>query len=323
MPVPAPLPSDGDTDSRTGSALTPLMMAAGLGRSSAVEALLASGADPNAVEPVMGATALHKAAQSGSADVLRLLLDAGAFIDQQSPVLGNTPLIDAVLNKQEQAVGVLLDRGARTVIRNHWQQSALSLARYDGLDAIARLIEARDLRDKDLVRGLTLHDAVTAGNLDEVERLLAAGADVARSAPVVGSLDDDYTPLGLAARAGDADMVAVLLGAGADPGQRTGLMRGTAIHEAAFFGHTAVVGALADNGGPAGNEPVIDVQGAYNGLTALHDAVWHGHAGAARALVEAGARLDLRTHAGATPRDLAVLYGYDEIADFLADAERA
>ncbi|WP_408015154.1 hypothetical protein [Roseomonas harenae] len=37
----------------------------------------------------------------------------------------------------------------------------------------------------------------------------------------------------------------------------------------------------------------------------MHDAVWHGHLEAAEALVEAGARLDLRTHAGPTPWGLA------------------
>jgi ankyrin repeat protein len=55
----------------------------------------------------------------------------------------------------------------------------------------------------------------------------------------------------------------------------------------------------------------IDAQGPYNGFTPLHDAVWHGHLVAARALVDAGARLNLKTHAGLTPRGLAVLYGYE------------
>ncbi|MFS0774045.1 ankyrin repeat domain-containing protein [Sphingomonas sp. 1P08PE] len=96
---------------------TPLMIVSALGRAQAVALLLTAGADVLAVEPRMGATALHKAAQSGSADVLGLLLDHGAFVDQQSPVLGNTAIMDALLHKHADAVRLLLSRRARTSIR--------------------------------------------------------------------------------------------------------------------------------------------------------------------------------------------------------------
>jgi hypothetical protein len=139
----------------------------------------------------------------------------------------------------------------------------------------------------------------------------------------VGSIDDDYTPLGIAARDGHADIVRALLDAGADPRRVTGLMKGTPGHEASYFGHADVVLALTEKHGRAGAPALeLDAQGPYNGFTALHDAVWHGHLRAAQALIEAGARLDLTTHTGLTPRALAVLYGYDAIARWLADAER-
>ena len=119
-------------------------------------------------------------------------------------------------------------------------------------------------------------------------------------------------------------MVRALLDAGADPRRVIGLMKGTPVHEAAYFGHADVLRAMTEKprraGAPA---PELDAQGPYNGLTALHDAVWHGHGEAARALVDAGARLDLTTHAGLTPRGLALLYGYDDLARCLAKAERA
>lgn len=320
------LRSGADANRRGPEGLTPLMIACGLGQSQMVDLLLTAGADVLAVEPRMGATALHKGAQSGNADVIGLLLDHGAFIDQQSPVLGNTPLMDAVLHKHGEAVRLLLDRGARTTIRNHWQQTALDLAQQDGLDAIARLIEARDEADAERIRAQPLMAAIKAGDIGEVRRLVAAGAPVNERAPIVGTLDDDYTPLGAAAREGRADVVRVLLDAGdagADPRRVIGLMKGTSVHEASYFGHADVVRALTEKrertGAPA---PELDAQGPYNGLTALHDAVWHGHLEAARALIDAGARLDLTTHAGLTPRDLALLYGYDDLARLLAQAER-
>lgn len=101
----------GADENRSGpDGLTPLMLAAGLGQPQLAELLLTAGAQVLAVEPRMGATALHKAAQSGNADVIGPLLDHGAFLDriQQSPVLGNTPLMDAVEHKQEKAVRLLL-----------------------------------------------------------------------------------------------------------------------------------------------------------------------------------------------------------------------
>ncbi|RDD84617.1 ankyrin repeat domain-containing protein [Streptomyces parvulus] len=316
------LRSGADPEERDPAGQTPLMIAAGLGRPQWAELLLTAGADVHAIEPRMGATALHKAAQSGSADVVGLLLDHGAFIDQQTPVLGNTPLMDAVLHKHEAVVALLLARGGRTTIENHWRQSALALATGDGLHAIADLIRERVTAGARSADSRALTEAIKAGDTDRVGDLIAAGAGVDERVPVVGDADDDYTPLGLAAREGQARIVGLLLELGADPRRVNGLMRGTPLHEAAYFGHEDVIRVLTDMTGKDGVPSVeIDAQGAYNGLTALHDAVWHGHTGSVRLLVGAGARLDLRTHAGLTPRELALLYGYAELARLLAAAE--
>lgn len=308
-------------DSKTvDHALTPLMIAAGLGEVQTVERLLRNGADVNTVDPQMGATALHKAAQGGNTAVIAQLLDHGAFIDQQSPVLGNTALMDAVLHKHEAAVRLLLARGARTAVRNHWQQTALEMARDDGLKAIARAIDQQHEKSAEQLHALGLIGAVKAGDLALVEQRIAAGADVDERVPITGTLDDNSTPLGIAAREGRTDIVQVLLAAGADPRQLVGLMQGTALHEAAYFGHADVVRTLTTTA-EKGATPDLDKQGPYNGLTALHDAVWHGHQAAVEALLEAGARRDLKTHAGLTPRALAELYGYHDIARLLAEAD--
>ena len=304
--------------------LTPLMTASGLGQPQMVELLLTAGAQVLAVEQRAGATALHKAALSGNPDVVGLLLDHGAFIDQQGSILGHTALMDAVVYKQAGAVRLLLKRGARTAIRNHWNETALELARRDGLDAIARLIELRNEADDEKVRAQPLMAAIQAGNLAEVERLIGDGADIDARSPMVGSPDDDYTPLALAARGGRADIVRALLEAGAEPRRVIGLFGGTALHEACYFGHADVVEVMTAGAERAGTRTSeLDAQGAYNGMTPLHDAVRHGHLDTARALVEAGHPLHLRTHADLTARELAVRYGYDDLAHLLAAAEQA
>lgn len=84
------------------------------------------------------------------------------------------------------------------------------------------------------------------------------------------------------------------------------------------MGHAEVARALTEFrvGKAALN---IDAQGAYNGFTALHDTVWHEHPETAKVLIEAGARLDRKTHSGLTPYDLACLYDYDTLASLLCD----
>ncbi|GLC36208.1 hypothetical protein PLESTB_001368300 [Pleodorina starrii] len=57
-----------------------LVAASAAGRRRTVRLLLASGADPNAVEP-FGPCALHEAARHGYTDIAELLLDAGARVD--------------------------------------------------------------------------------------------------------------------------------------------------------------------------------------------------------------------------------------------------
>lgn len=303
-------------------ALTALMAASALGQTQRVRDLLASGADVHAVEPCMGATAIHKAAQSGNTEVLSLLLDHGAFVDQQSPVLGHTALMDAVLHKHKNAVELLLQRGARTTIKNHWQQTALELAQHDGLDEIAQLIASKDETDAVAIRALELVNAVKGGNLTQVEELIASGASVNERVPIVGGLDDNYTPLGIAARDGHADIVRVLLDAGANPREEIGLMKGTPLHEASYFGNEEILRAMTERSrSDATQAPDLDAQGPYNGFTALHDAIWHGHAAAVRALVDAGVRKDIETQGGLTPHALAMLYGYAEIAQVLSEAD--
>ncbi|MBB4439967.1 MULTISPECIES: ankyrin repeat domain-containing protein [Rhizobium] len=305
---------------RDAEGFTPLMIAAGLGQPQMVELLLAAGADALLLEPRMGAAALHKAAQSGDAAVIVLLLENGAFVDLQSPILGHTALMDAVLHKQEGGVRTLLAYGARPGVRNHWGQTALDLAESDGLEAIARVIRDKVHADENLVRQCGLVIAAKAGDYEGVKRLISAGIDVDQRMPIIGTPDDDYTPVGIAAREGHTAIVDLLRQSGADIEQPVGLMKGTLYHEAAYFGHADVIEMLASTRSETPT-PRVDAQGPYNGLTAIHDAVWHGHLNAVRSLIAAGARLDLESHAGLKPSQLALLYGYDDIASFLAESE--
>lgn len=315
------LRSGADVNKRAPDGFTPLMIASALGHLQMVDILITAGADVLAVEPRMGASALHKAAQAGNADVIDVLLKHGAFIDQQTPSLGHTALMDAVLHKNAEAVRLLLKRNARTSIRNYWQQTAWDLAQLDRVEAIIGLLEAHDVENYNRQPN-SLLSAVKAGDCAAVNACLASGLSVEDRMAVTGEVDDDYTPLGLAVRSGHTDIVKLLLNAGADPRRVFGLMKGTAVHEAAFLGKAEVLRVFTTLGTVAGRPAVeLDSPGPYNGLTPLHDAVWQGHVDAVRILIDAGAPLKVRTHAGLTPKEMAMLYGYNDIAALLAAAE--
>jgi hypothetical protein len=76
---------------------TPLMWAAAFGRTGAVRALLAAGAEPSGISTFggpthgEGVTPLHLAAQGGHVDAIELLLEAGADPTLRDALYGGTP----------------------------------------------------------------------------------------------------------------------------------------------------------------------------------------------------------------------------------------
>lgn len=75
-----------------------------------LEALLDSGADPNA-QDLSGETALHIAAEENNVDVVSVLVEWDAALNPKARS-GNTPLHRAVLNGAESAALMLLEAGA-------------------------------------------------------------------------------------------------------------------------------------------------------------------------------------------------------------------
>ena len=192
----------------------PLHRAAHAGDLAAVERLLSSGADPDAVTR-LGVTPLALAAGGGRAAVVGALLAAGATARRASPH-GETPLMAAARSGSVEGVELLLRHGADSEIdaREGWRgQTALMWAAAEG------------------------HATV-------VGALAAAGADVdARS-------DGGFTPLAFAVRGGHARAVAALLDAGADIDRA--LPDGTGpLHLAVINAHYDVALQLLERGADA------------------------------------------------------------------------
>jgi ankyrin repeat protein len=160
-----------------------------------------------------------------------------------------------------------------------------------GAEAIRALVRLPLTAEQVLALGRQLVAASGKGDVAEVRRLAAAGADVN-----VGEGTAAWTPLASAADAGHMEVVHELaaLGArvdGVDSEKNTPLMRATR------RGHARVVDTLVALGSR--------VDGASNlGNTALHFASKMCHVDAVRSLVGARARLDVRNSDGKTASDV-------------------
>ncbi|APU13580.1 MULTISPECIES: ankyrin repeat domain-containing protein [Actinoalloteichus] len=301
---------------RDASGLTALMIAAGNGDAETVGVLIGAGADVYTTDTGAGGTALHKAVQRGDLATVRMLVEAGAFIDAVCITTGHTPLLDAFWYKWPDIVGYLLDRGAGTDIATHYGFSMRDHFQYamnvnpvgrEKLVAADALLRRRLDADQRAVADQPLMAAVVAGDVDEVRRLLAAGAEVDARHPVLNGFNDVHTPLLVAARDGHTEIVRLLLAAGADVNAVEPTFGAVPVHKAVYNGHAEITRILVETPGVD-----IDFQGSTNGYTPLHDALWHGFEDCARIVLDAGARLDLLGHDGKTPYELAAeVFGPD------------
>ena len=264
--------------------------AAILGDTDAVRRLLDLGLPVDAVDS-QGCSALLRAAGGGHRALVELLLARGA-----NPTLaantGATPLSAAVSMRQSEIVERLLGAGAGLEQRLPGEVTVLMLAAALGLpDLVARLLQAgADLHASD-AQGLTpLHCAALFGFTARerprlvalLDTLLLAGAD-SQCAAVGG-----VTPLLL------------LLGARAEPG--------TPSSEDVVL---AGLERLLDE------EVPLDARD-QRGFGPLHLAGLHGLLRIAQALLQAGADPDQRDAINRTPREIALMRGYVDVAAELA-----
>ena len=262
-----------------------------------VRTLLRDGVDVNAAQGD-GMTALHWAATHGDAAMTEVLLYAGANVKATSRLGRYTPLHVAV------------------------QAGAAPVA----LDVLPRGAEASAATS---TRATPLIFAAQTGTAEIVKALLDADADVEATENANGQ-----TALMFAAAADRADVIGLLVGAGAKPDVASKVVNVATMTSAMDFGGEpqAQGGAQAARPAAPAAARVVDVAGStrpfrYNeligaqgGLSALHYAARQGGFAAARALVEHGANVNRKSPGdGTTPLLMATLNGHFDMAKYFLE----
>ncbi len=184
-------------------ALLPVLMcsAGGLGDTTALEQLIASGAEVDAAD-YDGRTALHLAAAEGQVAAATLLLGKGARVGVVDRWAG-TPIVDAVRHRHRAVVGLLRRHGARLTGDHAAQLCALAAA--GDIEGLGLWIEAgAEVNSADYDGRTALHLAAAEGRDEALQLLLALGADP-RRVDRFGS-----TPIAEARRGGHATAVTLL-----------------------------------------------------------------------------------------------------------------
>jgi ankyrin repeat protein len=308
---------------------TPLMWAVAESHPEMAQELIAHGADVNARQvtwnwerqmtkeprekwmPLGGLTPLLFAARQGCVDCARVLLKAGAEINAANPN-GFSSILLAIINSHYDVAAFLLDQGADPNIADEVGRTPLYAA-----------VDMHTLPDSNLPWPSDLNNQLTS--LDLIQALLAHGANVnaqlKKQQPYRSKVDrgadtmlgTGATPLLRAAKAGDTEVLKVLLAKGADVKLTT------------KFGMTPVMAAAGlgakeeDTTGRKKTEPeaiasiklCLDAGADVNALdnqsdTALHGAAQKGYDQVVQFLVDHGAKLDVKDKRGRTPLDSAM-----------------
>ncbi|SJZ94078.1 ankyrin repeat domain-containing protein [Novilysobacter spongiicola] len=348
-------------DVRDSHGMSALHLAAALGRQDMLKRLIARGASPGLLAadgqtplgvalstgrrdladwldwrgwPLPGrplqASDVPAAAIVGDADAVRRLLDLGLSPDAMD-AQGCTALLRAAGGGHRAVVDLLLARRADPTVAAESGATALSAAvSMRHAEIVDRLLAAGAELEQRLPGGVTvLMVAAALGLPDLVARLLAAGADV-------HAVDEQgRTPLHCAAMFGFSArdrtrLVALfdtLLLAGAETDPEDGSAGATPL--LLLLGARAEPGTAADEDVLAAgleqladHEARLDVQDA-RGFGPLHLAALHGLMGIVKWLLRAGADPELRDSLNRSPREVAVMRGFIDIAAELGPAAAA
>ena len=310
-----------DIETKNDNGCSPLHLASVSGALATVKMLVEAGADVRATDPD-GNTCLNLAVYLGHTDTVRYLVSLTEVDLNLQDRNNRTALHLAVKRKHADVVEVLIDAGAdietndvdgrspllsgelrtmRKLVKEGADVRAtdangntcLIIAAYHGhTDTVRYLLclPEVDANQQGSCNYTALHVAVEEKHADVVEVLIDAGADIETKDV------DRRSPLHLASVSGELTTMTKLVDAGADV-RATDADGNTCLIIAAHNGHTDTVRYLA-------GLPDVDLnqQG-----TALHVAVKRNHAEVVEVLIDAGADIETMNDEGFSPLHMACI----------------
>jgi ankyrin repeat protein len=195
-----------------------------------------------------GDTALINAAAAGNVAAVKLLLDNGAdaCITDKG---GHPPVFAAAAQGRLRALKLLIQHGADVSAAKPNDFTLLMQAAKSNQPHVAKFLidHGISVHATDVLGATALHYAAlsTSTSTDTMTVLLAHGADISACTHEYGG-----TPLQAAARTGQLDRVELLIAAGADVAF-TNDIGATALHEAVCCTHMTVVKLLLEHGADA------------------------------------------------------------------------
>jgi ankyrin repeat protein len=311
-----------DVNAREGTrGQTALMWASGEGHADLIKVLLEAGADLHATSHAPAGAAMSTggstyrrgvaridvftpfliAVRAGRIEAAGALLDAGANVNETTPD-GTSALVLAIHNARYDIAAFLLDRRADPNLAGQ------------GWTALHQLLRTRSLNI-----GFFPHPEAsgTTSGIDLAKKLIEHGADV--NARITKPITDGYrnfwtqndaTPLLMAAKGADAEMMRLLAAHGADPKltNRTGTTPLMAAAGVEMFNPNEDSGTVEEafEAVKVALELGADVnQTNKEGDTPLHGAAWRAANDIIQLLVDRGARLDAKNKSGLTPLQIA------------------
>ena len=256
-----------------------------------------------------GCSALVSAVCKRHTDVMEVLIAAGADIETKG-IMGRSPLLTASEAENVQIVKMLVKAGADVRVTDDQGTTSLILAACFGNTDIVRYLVGLpqvDLNHKDNDGYTALYCAAGDNHADVVEVLIDAGADI--------EAKDDMgrPPLYCACRLGNLAVVKLFVKAG---GVRATDNEGTTcLMYASEYGHTETVRYLV-------GLLEVDVNASNTrGSTSLHLAVLQKHSDVVQVLIDAGADVEAKDDNGRPPLHCACLVGYLKIVQMLVEAD--
>jgi ankyrin repeat protein len=257
--------------------LTQLTYAAKEGDADSVRSLLDAGRDVNEPTGHENFTAIHYACKHHQVDALEALVSWKNTDLEWVTSLGDSPLMTCVYHGFERGAEMLLAAGANVDVSNNFGNTALNYAAIRGYSMIGELLleHGADHSARRTGDGWTaLHIAANNGELPLVKALVDRQADVNAGAnygesPLMAAIaasmknhrttssilieagadvnaatQDNATPLIFAAATGNADLVRLMMTAGADPSPQSKKLNMSALHIACDRNHSEVVRLL-------------------------------------------------------------------------------